>query len=183
MKWHYSSNTEEVLSELQKHLPESILPSLTLTQKYHAGQKRIQETQLVHIYRVLLSAILEFKITDASTLKALCMHDLLEDTDISEQEILSVCNTDTLNIIQWVTSESDEIDTKNFLVKIRKSPPKAQIVKLIDRLDNCRSMHAIRDNHADFVQSYAQKTIDFFLPIAENIDENLYNKLKLEVES
>ncbi len=182
MKWKYSSNTNEVLAELRKHLPPFMLPTLELTQQYHKNQNRFQESQLVHVYRVLLSAILEFRITDMSALKALCMHDLIEDTKISDQEILSVSDRETLDLIRWVSSESERIDTDTFLNKIQKSPKKAKMIKLIDRLDNCRAMHAIKHSHGDFVRSYAQKTIDFFLPIAENIDTHLYTKLKHEVE-
>lgn len=145
--------------------------------KYHSSQTRNNGKlpYIVHLYgtaNILESAInvsndkLDDQTKDNLRLAALG-HDLLEDTTVSKQEILSVSNEQVLSIIQYLTNPDDDEHTDSYMDKLASSPEEARIVKYADLIDNTFSVtYGLSD--LDLVWVYR-----VFLPIVKNTTETL----------
>lgn len=133
--------------------------ALEFTAKKHAGQKRKGgEDYIVHPYAV--SQILKERGFDKEYIFAGLFHDLLEDTDATEEEILALSNYDVLEAVKILTKTDgyvmDEYITNVFRNKI------ASVVKQVDRLDNLRSGVACEK---DWKIKYVKETEKYYYPL------------------
>lgn len=182
MNWQYSTDEEAVYAYLLPLLPPSLENVLSKTQAVHKHDQRLQEGQLVHVYRCALILIEALNISDYDLIAAMLLHDTVEDTEMTLDDVQNLTNARVRELVDACTSPSETIDNAQFLDKIKHADRDGQLIKLVDRLDNCRSMQKIAQSHPDFVKKYAQVTVDFFLPLAKNISEYLYSSLRTEVD-
>lgn len=182
MNWEYSQDEDFVFDFVRRQLPTHLQPIVEFVQQVHAKDKRIQESQLVHLYRCFLILNQTLSYQDPDVMAAALLHDVIEDTNTTLDQVEHLTNMHVRKLVDECTSPDEVIDNLAFLRKIQNSSRDGQIVKLVDRLDNCRAMQCIKESHKEFVERYAQKTFEFFLPIAKNVSEPLHNLLVVEVE-
>ena len=145
----------------------------------HGNQKRIQGTPYyLHPYEV--SNILENKGYKGDYLLVALFHDLFEDTNTTEEEILFLSNDEVLSAVKLLTKE-DNYDMENYVSRIA-SNELAKMVKLADRLHNLtEAIYA--DNN--FKKRYIEETLTWYIPMSRNtvFESDIRNALDILVGS
>jgi (p)ppGpp synthase/HD superfamily hydrolase len=102
----------------------------------HSGQVRKTSNlpYLVHPIGVALS-LKEF---DQDVIIAGLLHDVLEDTDATEEEILEKFGPVVLNLVSGMTKNRETKDIFKSLEEAAQNDKRVYIIKLADRLDNLR---------------------------------------------
>ena len=86
----------------------SILKAYKLAEDKHDGQYRKSgEPYIIHPLNVAL--ILTTIYADASTIEAGLLHDVLEDCDCSEEEMIDIVGSEVTKIVQGVTKLSKKL--------------------------------------------------------------------------
>lgn len=91
-------------------------------------------------------------------------HDLLEDTDATESEILEYSNKDVLEAVKLLTKQKG-YDMAEYVAGI-KANPIAFEVKKADRLHNLRSALC---TSVEFKHKYILETVDWYLDFSPEI--------------
>ncbi len=89
-------------------------------------------------------------------------HDLLEDTDATESEILELSNQEVLDGVKLITKEED-YDMDDYINRIQ-SNQKACAVKLADRIHNLLSSVNAPE---EWRHEYYLETLDYFCHLCE----------------
>ena len=140
-----------------------IISSLLFAHKKHEGQTRIGGKPYIS-HPVEVAKILEEKgFTDANYIITALFHDLLEDTDATEQEISYYGGADVLAAVKVLTKRKG-YNMETYIRDIQDNPI-AKMVKLSDRLHNLLS--TVVANQA-FQQRYVKETEQFYLDLAKD---------------
>ena len=132
------------------------------TQK-HKGQKRIGGDDYISHPIAVLEMVKKQGYGEDFQITAL-FHDLLEDTNATEEEILFYSNQNVLTAVKLLTKEKG-YDMKNYINGIKNNPI-AFVVKCADRLHNLQS--ALETN-AEFKRKYILETVDWYLDFSKEI--------------
>lgn len=132
--------------------------ALNLALKYHAGVKRKGDglPYLIHILDVSNGLYENGKnILDPDVLAAAFCHDLLEDTDCTEEEIINACNEEVLRIVKAVSAD-DSIENwkekkQDYIESVRAGGVKAQLVCVADKIANLNSLKNQYDIEGDVI--------------------------------
>jgi len=131
----------------------------------HEGQYRKGgEPYITH--PVAVAEILREKGYGEEYLITALFHDLLEDTDATETEILSLGGERVLKAVKLLTKENG-YDMAEYVSRIR-SDEIAFAVKAADRLHNLRSAVFADDN---FKRRYIAETREWYMDFCEEIAE------------
>ena len=95
---------------------------------------------------------------------AALFHDLLEDTDATENEILALSNENVLEAVKLLTKQKGYV-MESYVSAIRKNEM-AFSVKGADRLHNLRCAFACDE---DFQRRYILETVDWYLDFSPEI--------------
>ncbi|MFZ5782972.1 MAG: RelA/SpoT family protein [Pseudomonadota bacterium] len=127
----------------------------------------------------------EMKLDTASIVTGL-LHDTLEDTDATRDEIAGMFGENVARLVDGVTklsrlevqSESTkEAENLRKLVLAMSSDIRVLLVKLADRLHNMRTLHHIKDPARR--RRIARETMDLYAPLASRIGmENIKRELE-----
>ena len=125
-----------------------------------------------------LAILIDYGYIDSVLLKASVVHDTVEDIkDFDRNLILNADDEgeEVLNLVLEVTRGENETK-KEFLQRILdKGSQKAKILKCADRISNMISLGYVTDPH--FIERYCDETEFFLLPMALEIDFNMYHEL------
>ncbi|MBO5027809.1 MAG: bifunctional (p)ppGpp synthetase/guanosine-3',5'-bis(diphosphate) 3'-pyrophosphohydrolase [Clostridia bacterium] len=150
----------------------------------HANQKRASgEPYFIHPCAV--ADILIDLGLDAATIAAALLHDVIEDTDSTADDIRAAFGEEVLTLVGGVTklekivfkSKEDE-NAENFrriFVAMAKDV-RVIIIKLADRLHNMRSLNFLSHERQ---QRMASETLDIFAPLAGRLG---ISQIKCELE-
>lgn len=101
----------------------------------HGNQKRKQGT-LYYLHPIAVAEILKEKNFSYEYQVAGLFHDLLEDTDTTYDELLSISNKEIAEVVKLVTKK-ENYDMKEYMERISKNEM-ARMVKLADRIHNLK---------------------------------------------
>lgn len=150
---------------------EIIRKAYYYAEELHKGQKRQSgEDYITHPLNV--AYILADMHADRDTVCAGLLHDTLEDTSITKEDIVSIFNKDIANLVDGVTkiskmnfsSKQDHnlANTRKIITSITEDV-RIIIIKLADRLHNMRTLGF----KSEFKQKEnAMETMDIFVPLA-----------------
>jgi (p)ppGpp synthase/HD superfamily hydrolase len=137
-----------------------ILQAAETAKKYHAGQLRkyTNEPYIVHVWGVagLVYSVSE----DISMVQAALLHDTVEDTDLTLQNIEEQFGETVATLVRWLTDISKPEDGNRKVRKnidrehIAAAPAEAQTIKLADLIDNTKTI-ALLD--PDFARVYMKE--------------------------
>ncbi|MBQ4646257.1 MAG: bifunctional (p)ppGpp synthetase/guanosine-3',5'-bis(diphosphate) 3'-pyrophosphohydrolase [Candidatus Gastranaerophilales bacterium] len=176
---------EELHAQKRKNKDiEQIEAAYNWAKNLHEGQFRIsQEPYIIHpleVAKILVN--LKF---DKSTIIAAFLHDILEDTNTSAEEMEEKFGKDVLNLVQGVTKLSkyqfkskEERQAENFrrMLIAMAQDIRVVVLKLADRLHNMRTLSFMTTNKQ---KKIAQETMDIFAPLANRLG---MGKIKAELE-
>ena len=143
-------------------------------EKYHEWQSRKSgEPYITHLVSV---AIILAKLNQqATTIQAGILHDILEDTQCTEQELESAFGTTILDLVKGVTkleriNYPSNIDqqAENYrrLFMAMGKDIRVVIIKLADRLHNMRTIHFMTPEKQ---RRIAKETLDIYAPLAHRL--------------
>jgi GTP pyrophosphokinase len=169
----------EILNKRPQLNKNLILKALTISKKYHSGQKRNEwSNYIIHPIRVATYAMIDFMDTEC-VISAL-LHDTLEDTNISENEIEENFWPKVLHLTMLLTKNNKELwDYYSSIANDNN----AVIIKWYDRLNNIYSLFL--DSDTSRTNNYITRTEKEVLPLLEwqesyeNI-KNIINILKTD---
>ena len=200
---------EDVERKVERHHPEADLDLLRrayiYSAKAHKDQVRASgEPYLIHPLSV--AAILADMKMDVATVSTGLLHDVVEDTLASTDDISKVFGGEVANLVDGVTKISnlgkkskEEAQAENLrkMILAMTSDIRVVLVKLADRLHNMRTLAYL---HSEKRKRIAEETLEVYAPIAHRLGmskvrselEDLsfqylepeeYKRLKEEVES
>ena len=140
----------------------------------HKGQYRKQGTEY-YTHPVAVAKILREKGFNEDYQVAGLFHDLLEDTDTTYEELVSISNEEIAKAVVLVTKEKD-YDMNEYINRI-KNNDMAHAVKLADRLHNLTE--AVYADEG-FKEKYIKETEEYYLDLAKNtiFEEEIINALE-----
>lgn len=112
---------------------------------------------------------------DAPTVAAALLHDTVEDTDVTMDQLRSSFGEEVARLIDGVTKldrvrfsnrEQAQAATIRKMVVAMAQDVRVLIIKLFDRLHNLRTVHALRDEKQARV---ARETLDVYAPLAHRL--------------
>ena len=115
---------------------------------------------------------------DSGLLKASCVHDCVEDIpDFDHNRIINVDEDgpDVYNLVLEVTRKHEESKPQFLQRIINTGSQKAKILKCADRISNMISLGFVTDPR--FIERYCDETEFYILPIAIEVDYNMYQEL------
>ena len=141
--------------------------ALEFATRKHAGQKRKGgEDYITH--PVAVASIVQAQGFDLDHQIAALFHDLLEDTDATEQEIASLAGDNVLHAVKLVTKEKGYA-MADYISRI-KAHPMAMAVKSADRLHN---LICAKQTHETFRRKYVADTRTWYADFSPEIRQAL----------
>jgi len=143
----------------------------------HDGQTRkTGEPYILH--PVAVASILASMRMDYGSVAAAILHDTIEDTPLTKQEIESRFNKEIADLVDGVTKLDKmkfrtrlEADAESFrkLLLAMSRDLRVIFIKLADRLHNMRTLGSM---NADSRRRIARETLDIYAPIADRLGMN-----------
>ncbi len=165
---------QKILNDEKQYDLSKIVSAYETADHYHAGQKRESgEPYITH--PVTVAYILLELGMDTDTICAALLHDVVEDTECTLEEIQKKFGSDVAMLVNGVTKlEKVEIFTKDEqkAENIRKillamsEDIRVIIIKLADRLHNMRTLGYCRDEKRRVI---AHETMNIYAPIAHRL--------------
>ena len=164
----------ELVNEYDDVEKEKIKNAFQYAKNAHQGQKR-QSGEDYIIHPLMVACILARMHADSNTICAGLLHDTLEDTKTTKEELISLFNEDITNLVDGVTkftlvsfNSQEEINCANTrkIITSITSDPRIIIIKLADRLHNMRTLD-FKNNEKQL--KIAKETMNIFVPLASYI--------------
>lgn len=197
---------EPIVSNLAQQVFDALAPRITpedmervrkaylLAKEAHAPQKRKSgEPYILHPIAVALIVAKELQL-DANTVITAFLHDMVEDTPYTVEDIRQRFGNDVAGLVNVVTKQKKEtyqttkqVDNYQQILASLHYDIRAVMVKISDRLHNMRTLQSMRP---DKQMKIAGETDCFYAPLANRLGlfevksdlENLSFKYRCELE-
>jgi len=163
--------TESVLSKVPEGDREFVLKAINFASEKHKEQKRKTGDPYI-VHPLWVADQLAQMGMDTATVVAGVLHDVVEDTDATVEDIERLFGKDVAKLVDGVTKldkhqfrSKDEAAAENFrkLLLATAEDIRTLIVKLVDRLDNLRSLGIFRREKQIRI---ARETLLVYAPLA-----------------
>ena len=197
---------EKIVNDLAQEVFDAIAPRVTpedmervrqaylLAKEAHAPQRRKSgEPYILHPISVALIVAKELQL-DANTVITAFLHDVVEDTQYTVEDIRERFGNDVAGLVNVVTKQKKEtyhttkqVDNYQQILASLHYDIRAVMVKISDRLHNMRTLQSMRP---DKQMKIAGETDCFYAPLANRLGlfevksdlENLSFKYRCELE-
>jgi (p)ppGpp synthase/HD superfamily hydrolase len=142
---------------------DKVKRAIEFATKKHKGQKRIGGNDYISHPIAVYEMVKKQGYDEDFQITAL-FHDLLEDTNATEEEILFYGSQNVLTAVKLLTKEKG-YDMKNYIDGI-KANPIAFAVKSADRLHN---LQCALVTSTEFKRKYILETVDWYLDFSKEI--------------
>ena len=172
---------QEYLTEPQI---EALRQSYVVAKAAHEGQTRSSGEPYI-IHPVAVSRILAEMRLDIETLQAALLHDVIEDCDVSKEDLEEQFGTTVAELVDGVSKldklkfrDRKEAQAENFrkMVLAMVQDIRVILIKLADRTHNMRTLGALRP---DKKRRIARETLEIYSPLAHRL--GIHN-IKTELE-
>ncbi|MCZ4294759.1 bifunctional GTP diphosphokinase/guanosine-3',5'-bis pyrophosphate 3'-pyrophosphohydrolase [Vibrio sinaloensis] len=172
---------QEYLTEPQI---EALRQSYVVAKDAHEGQTRSSGEPYI-IHPVAVARILAEMRLDIETLQAALLHDVIEDTEVTKEELESQFGTTVAELVDGVSKldklkfrDRKEAQAENFrkMVLAMVQDIRVILIKLADRTHNMRTLGALRP---DKKRRIARETLEIYSPLAHRL--GIHN-IKTELE-
>lgn len=178
----------KLVADVKKYLPDldedSLREAYELADTAHADQKRVSgEPYIMHPLAV--ADIIAGLQMDPDGIKAALLHDVVEDTDYTLEDIRMLFGDEVaflvdgvtkLNRMNYKTKEDQQLDTYRKMFLAMAKDVRVVVIKLADRLHNMRTLSFVREEKQ---QRIARETLEIFAPLAHRL--GIFN-IKWELE-
>lgn len=125
-----------------------------------------------------MGILIDYGYIDSTLLKASVVHDVVEDIEgFDHQRLINLDEEgqDVYNLVLEVTKRPGEKKPEFLRRIIETGSQKAKILKCADRISNMISLGFV--TNPEFIERYCDETEFFILPIAIEVDFNMYQEL------
>ncbi|TKB61787.1 MAG: bifunctional (p)ppGpp synthetase/guanosine-3',5'-bis(diphosphate) 3'-pyrophosphohydrolase [Nitrospira sp.] len=178
MKYETVTDIDQLLDRLQAYQPDADLgmvrKAYAFSVKAHEGQMRHSGEPYVK-HPVAVAGVLTSLKTDVTAIVAGLLHDTLEDTVATADELQREFGKEVVHLVDGVTKigkitfrSSEEKQAENFrkMVLSMADDIRVVIIKLADRLHNMRTLEHLKESKR---QEIAQETLEIYAPLANRI--------------
>jgi len=167
--WHSWQLTEP---ELRRLLPEStcdeVAKAVEFATRWHGDQRRPTGAPYTeHLLEALEILVRGAGVTDPQILSAAVLHDVVEDTTATLDDVRSVFGDRVAELVGWVTIPDKGADKKaakeTYLKGLSAAPDDAIVVKLADRASNVQTL---RNLPLARQREYYAQTVAYIMPLA-----------------
>ena len=161
-----------------------IVRAYEFAREAHKGQVRLSgEEYIIHPLEIAL--ILSELHMDVETIAAGLLHDVIEDTEFTYEDLHEQFGKDIADLVDGVTKiaklqykskEEQQIDSFRKMFVAMADDIRVIMIKLVDRLHNMRTLSAMRPDKQ--IQK-SNETLDIYVPIAHRLG---ISKIKWEFE-
>lgn len=182
------TNYDKLIDVLNTYLKEDEIEIVKKAYNYalkkHTGQYRKTGEDYIN-HPIMVATILTTIHADYETLASSLLHDVLEDTSTTKEELEQEFGTTIANLVDGVTKiNSINVSTENeYLTNYYKKiivgmceDVRVIIIKLADRLHNMRTLYALP---IEKQKEKAKETLEILAPIAHRLG---MHKIKSELE-
>ena len=165
---------ERILSKNPNYNTEMIEKAYDIAEKLHKGQfRRSGEPYLIHPVNV--AYILADMGMDEDTIIGGLLHDVVEDTDYTREDLIKDFNEEIANLVDGVTKlgnikyeSKEEIQAENFrkMFLAMSKDIRVLVIKLADRLHNMRTLEFMPPHKQ---QEKATETLEIYAPLAARL--------------
>ncbi len=161
-----------------------ILKAYQFAKDHHANQKRLSGEEYI-IHPLNVANILSQLGLDDETICAALLHDVVEDTDITRQDLTKEFGEEIANMVdgvtklgklQYTTREEQQVENYRKMFLAMGKDIRVILIKLADRLHNMRTLKYLK---RDRQIANSQETMDLYAPLANRL--GMYS-LKWELE-
>ncbi len=179
---------EDIVERIQNYNPDADVDLLRrayiFSAKVHQGQTRLSgESYLNHPIEV--AAILANLKLDAATVAAGLLHDTIEDTTATPDELKAMFGEEVARLVEGMTKISrmelqsrEQREAENFrkMIVAMAKDIRVILIKLADRLHNMRTLSHLSPEKQKRI---AQETLDIYAPLANRMG---ISRIKTELE-
>jgi guanosine-3',5'-bis(diphosphate) 3'-pyrophosphohydrolase len=169
--WHTWRETEP---ELRRELPAStcdaVAAAVDFAIQYHGDQRRpTGAPYLEHLLEALEVLVRGAGVTDKEMLCAAVLHDVVEDTPATVDDVRERFGDRVATMVGWVTKPEPEDGTDRkaakhaYLNHLKDAPDDAIVVKLADRVSNVQTL---RNLGLTKQREYYAQTVAYIMPLA-----------------
>jgi GTP pyrophosphokinase len=179
---------DDLVRRVEAYYPDAdftlLRKAYLLAEKSHTGQKRSSgEDYIIHPINVA-ATLIKLRM-DLDTIMAGLLHDVVEDCNVTPQEIEKeispavaelVVGLTKISKIKFKSKEESQIENFRKMVVAMAKDLRVIIVKLSDRMHNMRTLQYVSDEKQ---KKIAQETLDIYVPLASRLG---INSVKSELE-
>ncbi len=141
---------------------------------HHEGQTRLSGEPYISHPLEVAEVLVEMKL-DATAIAAALLHDAVEDTKATSEEIASAFGDQVAHIVDGVTKidkiqfanrEDRQAENVRKMLLAMVSDVRVVLIKLADRLHNMRTLEPLKPDRQEAI---ARETLDIYAPLAHRL--------------
>uniref|UniRef100_E6Q4E5 GTP pyrophosphokinase (RelA/SpoT) n=1 Tax=mine drainage metagenome TaxID=410659 RepID=E6Q4E5_9ZZZZ len=168
----------ELIAKVQTYDPSLdgswLMRAYELADRAHDGQHRASGESYIE-HPLAVAAILADLQMDRQTIAAALLHDVVEDTTITSEQVAAEFGEEIAALVEGVTKltripyqskEDAQVENLRKMFMAMAKDIRVIIIKLADRLHNMRTLGSLREEKQ---RAIARETLDIYSPIAHRL--------------
>ncbi len=179
---------EDIIRQVQSYHPDAPVALIEKAYRFarnaHQGQLRVSGEEYIYHPLGVARILVDLQI-DAMTISAALLHDVVEDTNVTMEELdkqfgkeiaMLVDGVTKLSRIEYKSKEEQQLENYRKMFLAMAKDMRVILIKLADRLHNMRTLKYM----APYKQrEIAQETLEIFAPLAHRLG---ISRIKWEME-